>query len=256
MNFAAHLFVTLTLISGCSTESDIADTVLVNGKIVTVDSVFSIHEAIAIRDGRTLKVGLSKEVLALAGDSTTVIDLRGHTVIPGLIEGHAHPIAASESEYNGTIPVLNSIDEVLRWIREEADRKDDDEWIIHPKFFITRMTDMRQISLGELDLAAPRNPVFLNGSYGGIVNTRALHRSGLKNLHHSGILRDENTGQPSGLIRRSAFSLLKVPPPGMVETSRKYTLLKDLLKRYNSVGFTSVCSGGGTIDELEVFKEL
>ena len=256
MNFPAYLLLTLTLISACSRESRLADSVLFNGKIVTVNSAFSIEEAVAIRDGRILQVGSSSDILELAGDSTSVIDLKGLTVIPGLIEGHAHPIAASESEYFESIPVLNSIEETLAWIRSQASKKDDDEWIIHPKFFITRMKDMRQISLGELDLAAPRNPVFLNGSYGGIVNTRALQLSGIENLNHSGILRDKKTGRPAGLIRRSAFPLLKLPPPGKLEASRKYTLLKNLLKRYNSVGFTSVCSGGGTIDELEVFKEM
>lgn len=240
----------------CSGDEEYADTIYRNGKVITVDSTFSIREAIAIRDGKFMKVGSDDDVMALAGDSTTVIDLKGHAVIPGLIEGHAHPIAASQSEINATIPVVETIDEVLDWISAEADAKDDDEWIIHPKFFITRMEDMRQITLKELDAAAPHNPVFLNGSYGGIINTRAMELSEMMRTKHPGILTDEKTGRPSGLIRRSAFSLLAIPPKAEEGAEERSEALQELFHLYNSVGFTSVCSGGGTVAELETFEAL
>src|SRR5688572_22698873 len=74
------------LFLGCSSKTDVADTVLFNGKIITVDSSFSLQEAVAIRDGRILAVGSRESIMELAGDSTVRIDLLGHTVIPGLIE--------------------------------------------------------------------------------------------------------------------------------------------------------------------------
>ena len=240
----------------CSPDKTAANTVFHNAKVITVDSVFSIHEAVAIRDGKFISVGTNEEVMTHAGEATTVIDLGGHAVIPGLIEGHAHPIAASQSEYHDTIPVVETIEDVLKWIKSEAGEKDDGEWIIHPKFFITRMSNMRQITIAELDAAAPRNPVFLNGSYGGIVNTRALELSEMTRVMHPGILTDKQTGRPSGLIRRSAFSLLALPPPDTLSAEEKSKALKDLLHLYNSIGFTSVCSGGGPVEELKVFESL
>ena len=240
----------------CSFDRESADTILHNGKVITVDASFSIQDAVAIRDGKFLKVGTQEEIMALADDQTRVIDLKGRAVIPGLIEGHAHPIAASQSELSDTIPVVETIDQVLHWIKAEVQRKEDNEWIIHPKFFITRMEDMRQITLAELDAAAPQNPVFLNGSYGGIVNTKAMELSGMTRLKHPGILTDEKTGRPTGLIRRSAFSLLALPPKEDLSAEQKSTALQDLFHLYNSVGFTSVCSGGGTADELNAFEDL
>src|SRR5213592_4929592 len=74
-----------------------ADTVLLNGKVLTVDPQFSIQEAIAIRDGRISAVGKTADVRKLAGPRTRVIDLQGRTVIPGLIVSHLHGIRAALS---------------------------------------------------------------------------------------------------------------------------------------------------------------
>ena len=74
-----------------------ADVVVVNGKIVTVDRQFSIHDALAVREGRIAAVGATADVRKLAGRETRVIDLQGRTVIPGLIDSHLHAIRAALS---------------------------------------------------------------------------------------------------------------------------------------------------------------
>src|SRR5262245_50375148 len=74
------------------------DLVVVNGKIVTVDDRFTIAQALAIRGGRIVRVGSTAEIEALKGPSTRSIDLDGRTVIPGLIDNHAHWIRAAEHD--------------------------------------------------------------------------------------------------------------------------------------------------------------
>jgi predicted amidohydrolase YtcJ len=69
-----------------------ADLVLLNGKIVTVDPSETIAEAVAVKDGRFLKVGSSDEIKRLAGSRTKIIDLKGKTVLPGFIDSHEHCI--------------------------------------------------------------------------------------------------------------------------------------------------------------------
>ena len=74
-----------------------ADTILVNGKILTVDAQFSIREAVAVRDGKITAVGSNAEIRKQAGPHTRVIDLQGRTVIPGFIDSHIHAIRAGQT---------------------------------------------------------------------------------------------------------------------------------------------------------------
>ncbi len=250
------LILVLTLVAGCSSEKEKADTILFNGKIITVDKDFSLAEAVAIKEGKILATGKNEDILKLKGDSTKVIDLKGHAVIPGLIEGHAHPIQASQSEYFEKIPDVHTIRELLDWISNETRVKKKGEWIIHPKFFITRLRDMRQLTKDELDSAAPNNPVFLNGSFGGMINTKAMEVSGITSLNHPGILRNERTREASGIIRGSAFGLLAINQENRLSEQEQLGALKDLFHLYNEVGITSVCSGGGPPEELKIFEKL
>ena len=115
------------LMIGCTADERRADTILIYGKIVTVDGNFSVAEAVAIKQGKILDVGKNRDILKWKGDSTHIIDLKGHTVIPGLIEGHAHPIQASQSEYFEKIPDLHTISNLLEWISNEARVKRSEE---------------------------------------------------------------------------------------------------------------------------------
>jgi len=260
-NFKQQLFLGVVVTSfilnlGCTSSKQNADVILLNGKIITVDENFSIAEAVAISNGKFLAVGTNEDIVKLKGDSTQTIDLKGNTVVPGLMEGHAHPIQASQSEYFEKIPDLHSIRDLLEWIHIEASAKKAEEWIIHPKFFITRLKDMRQLTKRELDSVAPNNPVFLNGSFGGMINTKALELSGMTKLKHAGILRDDDTGEAIGVIRGSAFSLLAINNKHQLSEQQQLEALKNLFHLYNEVGITSVCSGGGSLDELKMYETL
>ncbi len=87
--------VALTLAAATPAFAQTADTVLFNGKVVTVDREFSVREAIAIADGRVLATGTSAAMKKLAGNRAKMIDLGGRTVIPGLTDGHIHGIRAA-----------------------------------------------------------------------------------------------------------------------------------------------------------------
>lgn len=255
--FYSAILYLLFFISCTYTDKGEADTILFNGKIIAVDHDFSIFEAVAIKDGKILDAGSNENIQNLSGDHTTTLDLKGKVVIPGIIEGHVHPIPASQSELFQEIPDLHTIEEVLAWIYYEAQKKQEGEWIIHPKFFATRMTGMRPPSLEELDSVAPHNPVFLNGSYGGVVNSSAFIYSDLKSpFNYPGILKDENTGLPNGLLLSSALKLIKIDKSRDIPDSIKLEALKRMLYHYNQVGITSICSGIGTSENLNLFKAL
>ena len=97
-----------------------ADLILLNGKIITVDQNFTIAEAVAIKQDKIIAVGSNNEIRKLANKQTKIIDLKGKTVVPGLIDFHAHPDEASVSELDEQIPDVHTIGELLSWIKSQA----------------------------------------------------------------------------------------------------------------------------------------
>ncbi len=232
-----------------------ADLILLNGKIITVDSDFSIAEAVAITNDRITAVGTNRMIKRYSGSESRVIDLEGKTVIPGIIESHLHPAGAAYSELDEEIPDVRTIDELLGWIKDQAAVKKKGEWIIHPKFFSTRLKELRQPSLEELDNVAPDHPVFLNGSYAGMINSEAIKRSSIS-PGQPGIILDENSGLPSGFIKASAFRLLNTPPRRELTSRERIDALQAMLKRYNRYGITSIFSASGSYESLEIFRSM
>jgi predicted amidohydrolase YtcJ len=238
-------------------QGEVADTVYYNGRILTVDSEFSIARAVAVGGDRFLAVGDNDLVLKLAGPGTEKIDLGGKTVIPGLVEAFAHPDKASLSELEGSFPNPRTLEQLLCWIRAQADSKTSGEWIIHPKLFATRLLELRAPTLDELDSAAPENPVFLNGTFGGSINTAAMRASGItQDTGHPGLLRDKTTGKLTGLLRSTAFELLNTPPSRSYSLKARAEALEAMFTLYNKVGFTSVTCGAAAVEDTAVYRYM
>ncbi|HUX95632.1 MAG TPA: amidohydrolase [Bacteroidales bacterium] len=234
-----------------------SDMSLINGKVITVDSRFTIEEAVAIKGDTILALGTTGEINKFTGNKTQIIDLKGQTVIPGLIDSHLHPEPASLSEIDEEIPDVHTIDQLLEWIRNESSLKKNGEWIIFPKFFSTRLTEMRQPSLKELDVSAPENPVFLNGSFGGMINSEAMRISGISaGSDHPGIIKDPATGSPTGFIRASAFNLLKIPSQKPLSYLQIKKALKEMISRYNRYCITGLFSGTGDFESIKLYQDL
>jgi predicted amidohydrolase YtcJ len=231
--------------------------IIINGKILTVDEQFTIAEAVAIREDKIIAVGSNSEIRKLADRQSKIIDAEGKTVIPGINDAHLHPEMASLSEIDETIPDVHSISELLDWIRNQTMTKQEGEWIIHPKIFFTRLVDLRQPRLSELDSVAPQHPVFLNGSYGGMINSEAMKISGInEKTVHKGILKDNKSGKLTGFIRASAFNLLQLPPRKSLSPQEREDALLAMFNRYNQYGITSLCAGSGDPGIYALYRDL
>ena len=250
------LFISFLILTACKIENP-SDMIIINGKILTVDAQFTIAEALAIKEDKIIAVGSNQTIRKLADRHSTIIDAAGRTVIPGIIDAHLHPEKASLSEIESTIPDVHSISELLDWIKSLTKTKQEGEWIVFPKMFFTRLIDLRQPTLSELDSVAPLHPVFLNGSFGGMINTAAMQVSGIDDKTvHRGILKDEKTGKLSGFIRASAFNLLQIPPPKVFTPQEREDALLSMFKRYNQYGITSLCSGSGDFESFAMYRDL
>jgi hypothetical protein len=191
------------------------------------------------------------------GTTTKVIDLKGKTVIPGLTDSHLHPESASLSELDTEIPDVHTLAGLLTWIKSQAETKEKESWIIFPKFFSTRLIEMRNPSLAQLDSVAPSHPVFLDGSFGGVINSAAMRVSGITSkTDHTGILKDKKSGRPTGIIRASAFGLLKMPLEKKLSQQETEDALINMLKRYNRYGITSLVSGAGDFESVKIYLDM
>src|SRR5690242_7966240 len=113
--------IVILLCSALSTFAADTDLILHNGKILTVDPSFSVREAVAIQGDRISDIGKSADILKRdRGAKTRVIDLRGRTVLPGLIDSHLHALSGGLSEYRAPLPQLHSFADIQHYIREQA----------------------------------------------------------------------------------------------------------------------------------------
>jgi hypothetical protein len=221
-----------------------ADLILHSGKIVTVDSTFSIVEAVAVKDGRIVAVGRTADILARErGPKTQVIDLKGQTVLPGLTDTHMHPTGASLSELSSPFAVLHSYADIQNFIRQQAAKTPKGEWIQVPKTFPGRLAEMRMPDRQVLD-ATLDHPVFYDASYASSVNSYALKMAGITKdtvaPANSKIGRDVH-GEPNGILAGRATSLLKNLPRAREFTElEQLDALEQMLKRYAAAGLTSI----------------
>src|SRR3954453_10219711 len=111
-------------------EFNAPDLVLVNGKVLTLDDRSTVTEAVAVADGKIVATGTSASMRSLAGARTRVLDLSGKTVIPGLIDTHAHFKAAGLADYVVIMGRAKTVAEALEAIKAFAARKQPGEWIV------------------------------------------------------------------------------------------------------------------------------
>jgi predicted amidohydrolase YtcJ len=246
---------------GAQQAAPAVDTILVNGKIITVDDRFTIAQAVAIGGDRFVAVGTNQEIARLAGPNTRRIDLRGRAVVPGLIDNHAH--FQEEGAYWTLELRLDGVDsrrQALELIRAKAKEKGPGEWVFNlggwsPDQFAD---DPRPFTRDELDKYAPDNPVFLQFSRAEtFLNSKAIEMIGLEKMNEPWIMRDA-TGRATGVIGpagngpvRKLANFLDAPNGQRANLPRDVVVKSSLamLRDLNAAGLTA--SGGDcTWDDL------
>ncbi len=254
----AMLLITLSLASAEVPP----DTIFHHGKIVTVDPAFSIQQALAVRGDRIAAVGDDATLLAMAGPNTELVDLHGHTVLPGLIDSHVHATAAAVHEFDHPIPTMRSVADVLDYIAGRAAVVEKGQWIRVSQVFITRLDDQRFPNRYELDRVAPDHPVIFRTGPDAALNSLALRLSGIdRNFVVSpglpGIVeRDPQTGEPTGILRSAQQFVKGETSPAGPSEAQRIEWLKRLLADYNSVGITSISDRNASDGAIRLYESL
>ncbi len=165
---------------GCSGDhtvavKDAADYVLTNGKIYTVNDEQPWAEAVAVRGNEIVYVGDKSGVDAYMGEGTREIDLEGRLTLPGFIEGHLHPGMAAAFSSGALLDFSDSMEEVLRKVKEYADANPDREVILGATYNGAHTTPDANYKK-MLDDIVPDRPVYLidHGGHGAWVNPKEL----------------------------------------------------------------------------------
>lgn len=247
----------LTFVSYVS-AAETADTIFKQGKVITLDGRSQIVEAVAVRAGKILAVGSDSDIERLKNDQTRVIDLKGKTVIPGLIESHVHALRAARGELIQPHQELNSVAEVQAWIRERARELPAGRWISVPRTDITRLKERRHPTPAELDAACTTHPVHLNAARKDVLNTRGFELLGITGkedrLAGARILFDEQ-GKPL-MMEGGGAAIRKLIPRETVSDAETREALKRLHAIYNSVGITSILERGSGVEEYREYEQL
>ncbi len=241
-------------------EGEAADLVLYNGKVVTVDSSFSIARALAIRGDRIVAVGDDARVRALAGPRTKQIDLAGRTVIPGLMDGHLHNAGGGPGV---ALAGVRSIDELLAAVEARASASQAGDIIVsNSDWHEAQLKEKRLPHRRELDRVAPKNPVVLvRGGHEFILNSAALEHWNISKATLSppgGEIGHDADGELNGELVDTARSLVKLPPPPRLTPEG----IAAQMRLLNSVGLTSVRIpgsfqfGGDILAPYRMFQEL
>ena len=250
------------LVCALAIRAQAPDVIVENAKVVTVDPQFRIAQAFAIRGDRITAVGSNAEVLTHKGPNTRIVNAGGKTILPGLMDSHVHAVDASMYEYDHEIPTMETIADVLRYIRSRAAVAPKGEWISLSQVFITRLREQRYPTRQELDSAAPEHAVVFATGPDASLNTLALKKAGITSAtkppagQAGKVELDPKTGEPTGILR-SASHFLKIPEPEKKPTeAERLHRLKMLLADYNSVGLTSIAERDASDSDVELYRKL
>ena len=253
----------LLTLSGCERDSSTAtpdnsgqfDLILTNGKILTVDDDFTIHDTLVVHEGRVLETGAAS--LVSKYPAREVIDLQGKTVIPGFNDSHTH-IRGRPQRYI-ELGEVSSISEIQDLIRSKISEIGEGEWITGYGWSEDELDDGRKPLRDDLDLAAPNNPVILTraGGHSAVTNSLALDLAGVTletPQPEGGVIERDDNGELNGIIReRQEIVGRLVPESTYAEIIASLEInLNDLLR----LGITSITDASKPPNQFAMWEEL
>jgi predicted amidohydrolase YtcJ len=265
MNTSAFAILLGGVLAACSAvpgtrDAAAPDLILHGGKIVTVDASFSIAQAVAIRNGRFVAVGTNVAVRRAAGPSTKLIDLRGRTVIPGLMDGHLHNAGGGPgvdlSNVRTMAELLGAVEARVR------SSKPGDLVVSNADWHEAQLREKRLPHRRELDRTAPDNPVVLvRGGHEFIVNSAAMARWNISRATPNppgGEIGRDADGELNGELVDTARGLVRLPPPPKLTEEQILAQIKLL----NAAGLTGIRIpgqfqfGGSAIEPYRMFQQI
>ena len=264
LNRCLGALVALALLGASLAQAaELADVVFVNGRVLTVDERFTVTQAVAVKGDRILATGRNAEITKLAGAHTRKIDLKGKTVMPGLIDNHAHFMRAAEYWHQEVrLDGVASRQQALEMIAAKARASKPGEWVLAlGGWSIEQFEDGRRpFTREELDRAAPNNPVALQLIYFRIfANSLGLKALGIDEKTPnppSGVIVRDSKGQPTGVLNGGGAVRMTLAKLGEVAAATMTENAKTMFADLNRMGMTSYIDMGGRSFHPKYFEPV
>ena len=237
-----------------------ADLVITNGRIYTVDNARPEASALAVRAGRIQFVGSDAEAKVLAGPSTVVIDLHGATVVPGIVDAHAHLLGLGNTLQRVNLVGSKSYDEVVDRVKAWAKDAKPGVWI-QGRGWDQNLWPTKEFPTHEaLSRAFPNNPVVLTRIDGHalVANAKAMelaHVTATTADPSGGRIVKLASGAPSGVFVDNAKGLIERTIPAATRADNRKAILAAVAEA-NRWGLTGIHDAGEDAETIGIYEEL
>ncbi len=242
-----------------------ADRVFRNGTVFTSDAKHSMAQAVAIRDGRVVYVGSDTGVESLIGPSTRVVDLHGRLLMPGLVDGHMHPLEGGlklrKCSLNYEPLTVEEFQKRVQICLDQTKNQEPDGWLEVVSWFQESMRPAGvKTSRATLDRLTTARPILVRSSFGhtALVNSRALALAKVAKDTADplgGKIWRDQAGNPTGLLEDAAIDLVAkmLPPPTPEEYLAAAKAAQDAMTQQ---GVTSFLDADAAVDDLAAFTAV
>ncbi len=265
LSIAAGILVLIFGVASCSTRSTDTsiepDTILINGKIITVDPEDTIAEALAIIDEKIIAIGTTARIQKLAGPTTRIIDLKGLTVTPGLIDSHIHfqgmnLLYVLDLNY----PKVSRIADMVTLVEEKVKTLKSGDWIVGAGWDEGKIEELRYVYAKDIDSVTPNNPGWFAPGMGhyGLANSYALKLANITKDTPDppgGKIDRYPDGTPTGILKEAAQGLVTRLIPPYSEEQVKAGLVK-MIGEFNRNGMTAAKDGGIGPAKWRLYQDL
>ncbi|MDQ3696869.1 MAG: amidohydrolase [Gemmatimonadota bacterium] len=237
-----------------------ADLIVTNARIYTAEDTRPIAEAMAITDGRVVFVGSARGAMVFAGTSTQMLDLEGNTVIPGIVDAHAHLASLGASLRNVDLVDTKSYDEVIERVVARAKETPKGTWILGRGWDQNDWPVTRFPTHDALSRAVPDHPVWLTriDGHAALGNAAAMQAARVDRASRDpdgGRIERSPDGAPSGVFvdRAMAFVSRAIPSPSKSELRERVAAA---IKEANRWGLVGIHDAGVGREVIEVYEQL
>jgi hypothetical protein len=244
------------LVAQRGTDATPADLLIVNGKVY---SAGAFHEAIAIRGHTIVGVGRMQDIERLRGPRTDVIDARGRAVVPGFNDSHVHFLGGGLGLRDADLAGVASLREVQDKIRAFTQFKPDEPWVRGRGWLYSAFPGGLP-TREQLDEVVPDRPAIMTAYDGHTawVNSKALQVAGITKTTpdpvNGAIMKDPKTGEPTGVLKEAAQSLMTRVVPRPTDDDRR-SALRAAVTEANRLGLTSIQNASGNADEFKLYAD-